>query len=692
MTLPALVIFNMLQKLPGGLNPLPQPEPTRPKPKRPPLAEPAPSFSLFGNCKANTPSEALTLSALVSGVRDGVWRADVAPCRAILKKEGADAYKKSRGAVPAVTLSACVKHRRTGTTPEQRGAVHSGLLQIDIDATDHPGRSVEDIRATVEAAPFIAACFVSLSGQGVKGVARVPASIAQHGASWLAAAEYFKERGLTVDPSTKDLCRLCFVSFDPEVFTRPDAAEIVPLEVPVSERATGGGASGGTEDPVHVHRVLERLAEKIGPYQNRLTWIHIVGSTVDAVGPDDAGEIVDQYFPPAEEWHDRAGDVAPPLTGTWLSLRKYGIDPEDHTKALPYLEPGDDEAHREANESEFDPFPITLAGDMEGTAEALDFVEGMLTEGGASVVYGPSNCGKSFWVLDLSASIATATPFRGNIEVDRGAVIYVALEGSHGARNRIEALKRAGRLPAGAPLFLCFAPVSLLKRKHAAKLAASVRLAAEKSGMPCRLVILDTLARAMAGGDENRGQDMGAAVKTMDAIRAATGAHVLLVHHCGKNEALGARGHSSLRAAVDTEIEISRPEGQLVSTVLVTKQRDLSPGEPMPFSLKVVTLGIGRRGKPITSCVVHHEDTTMASKPGKAGRKAICTAEDMLQFLPAASVREWQEKVEEETGLKSSGFYANKKGLEDSKRIRRENSPKRILRNDPADSLPDITE
>ena len=82
----------------------------------------------------------------------------------------------------------------------------------------------------------------------------------------------------------------------------------------------------------------------------------------------------------------------------------------------------------------------------------------------------------------------------------------------------------------------------------------------------------------------------------LSGIRAATGAHVLLVHHCGKDEARGARGHSSLRAAVDTEIEISRPEGETISTVRATKQRDLSPGEAMPFSLKQVTLGTDRRG------------------------------------------------------------------------------------------------
>jgi hypothetical protein len=177
--------------------------------------------------------------------------------------------------------------------------------------------------------------------------------------------------------------------------------------------------------------------------------------------------------------------------------------------------------------------------------------------------------------------------------------------------------------------------------------------------MPCRLVILDTLARAMGGGDENKGQDMGTAVASMDSVRLATGAHVLLVHHCGKNEALGARGHSSLRAAVDTEIEISRADGENISTVRVTKQRDMPTGDPMPFSLESVMLGLDRRGKPITSCVVRHEDAIMASLPGKSGRKVEVQPERLLDLLPQPSTTAWQKRADDEMGVSKSTFYRN---------------------------------
>jgi hypothetical protein len=328
------------------------------------------------------------------------------------------------------------------------------------------------------------------------------------------------------------------------------------------------------------------------------------------------------------------------------------------SKALP---PSSDDS---GDRPPVEPFPITRSDAVEGASETLDFVEGLLTEGGASVVYGPSNCGKSFWSFDLASCVATGRDFRDELEVDQGAVVYVALEGKHGTRNRVEAMRRENRLPDGAPFYLCFSPVSLLEPGHSKQLAESVKAAADQSNLPCRLVVIDTLARAMAGGDENGGRDMTRAVESMDAVRAATGAHVLLVHHCGKDEAKGARGHSSLRAAVDTEIELFRPEGEKITTVRVTKQRDLESGEPMPFSLKVIELGFNRRGKPITSCIVHHEDSMMAATKGKAGRKKTYNAEQLLSHLPAARVKDWQERVKEETGMSAGLFYELKAELE----------------------------
>src|SRR5690606_23284637 len=108
---------------------------------------------------------------------------------------------------------------------------------------------------------------------------------------------------------------------------------------------------------------------------------------------------------------------------------------------------------------------------------------------------------------------------------------------------------------------------------------------AEKTGLPPGIIVVDTLARAIAGGDDNSSVDMGVFVNNCGAVQEATGATVLIVHHSGKDAAKGARGHSSLQAATDTEIEIKD------EALTVTKQRDMGKDESFKFKLRVVEIG-----------------------------------------------------------------------------------------------------
>jgi hypothetical protein len=116
------------------------------------------------------------------------------------------------------------------------------------------------------------------------------------------------------------------------------------------------------------------------------------------------------------------------------------------------------------------------------------------------------------------------------------------------------------------------------------------------------LIIIDTLSRAMSGGDESSPKDMSAFVKNCDTIKEETGAHVLIIHHSGKDQSKSARGHSALRAAVDTEIEITN-KNSVISAEIV-KQRDGATNEAFHFELKQIYLGQDEDGDKITSCVL----------------------------------------------------------------------------------------
>jgi len=268
--------------------------------------------------------------------------------------------------------------------------------------------------------------------------------------------------------------------------------------------------------------------------------------------------------------------------------------------------------------------PFFWFSDAAPDLDANDFVEGMLTSGSMSVVYGPSNCGKTFFILDMALHVAWGRPWRGR-EVDQGAIVYLSLEGSQGIRNRLTAFRRHHELDNEQLPFVAMPkPINLLNdNADVVAVIELVRHVEWQTKQPVRMVIVDTLSRAMAGGNENSPEDMTALIGNVDRIRDTTGSHVCIVHHSGKDDAKGARGHSSLRAATDTEIEIKRDPELTFSSVRIAKQRDLEAADPFGFTLHCVPLGVNRRGKDVTSCVVLESDQAVivGRDPGKLSAK-----------------------------------------------------------------------
>lgn len=223
---------------------------------------------------------------------------------------------------------------------------------------------------------------------------------------------------------------------------------------------------------------------------------------------------------------------------------------------------------------------------------ARPLIKGLLDQGAMTVLYGESNAGKTFVAMDLAYHIARGDAWSG-MRAAKFPVLYVAAEGGLGARKRAVALSMRRGACDGFSFLLH--PINLLHPDADLQpLIASI----EATGLDYGLIVIDTLSRVMAGGDENGPGDMGAMVRHLDKLRNATKAHIMVVHHSGKDRAKGARGHSLLRAATDTEIEVANRE------ISVTKQRDLDGSFTRGFLLDVVTLGIDEDGDTITSCVV----------------------------------------------------------------------------------------
>jgi hypothetical protein len=210
-------------------------------------------------------------------------------------------------------------------------------------------------------------------------------------------------------------------------------------------------------------------------------------------------------------------------------------------------------------------------------------------------VYGAPKSGKTFFVLDLAMAVARGVAWRGH-RVKQGRVVYICAEGSGGFRDRIRAYQSVHgaegldmRVIAGAPSFL--------SADNIREVVKSVRAAGGAA-----LVVVDTLARVIPGGDENSAEDMGLAIRHCQVIHKHTGALVLLVHHSGKDATKGMRGSSALLGAVDVEIEVAK--GRDARAAQITNAKDGTEGEIFGFTLQSVPVGVDEDGDTVTSCTV----------------------------------------------------------------------------------------
>jgi putative DNA primase/helicase len=215
---------------------------------------------------------------------------------------------------------------------------------------------------------------------------------------------------------------------------------------------------------------------------------------------------------------------------------------------------------------------------------------------GVMAIYGPSGCGKSFLTIDLTAALAEEGEWFGHRVKKSCRVVYLALEGAEGIRQRVEAWEKFHERAFPANVKFVFDAFHINDRNNVLHLSAAIDSAGGADA-----IVLDTLNRAAPDSDENSSRDMGMSLEGCKELQSMTGALVMLVSHTGKDTTKGLRGHSSLFAALDAAIEVSRTADS--REWCVAKSKDGADGAVHRFRLEVVDLG-EEDGEPITSCAV----------------------------------------------------------------------------------------
>lgn len=240
-------------------------------------------------------------------------------------------------------------------------------------------------------------------------------------------------------------------------------------------------------------------------------------------------------------------------------------------------EPSDDAARD-------DLFEVLSIADIKRLPDADWIVHEAIPRHGLGFVYGAPGSYKSFVCYDLALSLA----YRKETWLERaikhnGSVLYLASEGSQGAKNRITAWQMANGVEADDGAFrLIRTSISFMNPEDIDKLERTVAAVVAASG-PVDTVFVDTVSRVLPGADENLQKDMTLFVAACDRLRERFGATVIGVHHTNKNGDM--RGSTVFLGQGDFIMRLDKDEDGKGGVLTCEKEKDAEDGWKVAFGV-----------------------------------------------------------------------------------------------------------
>lgn len=134
---------------------------------------------------------------------------------ALAKTDDKELQQRLKKTLPAILFSG---------TFTQRNAVsildHSGLICLDFDKFDTP-EQMNQYRTTFIEDKYTFSCFVSPRGNGLKVIVKIPQDVPNHKRYFEALNKYYNNPYF--DTSCSDICRICFESYDPNIYINQDS-------------------------------------------------------------------------------------------------------------------------------------------------------------------------------------------------------------------------------------------------------------------------------------------------------------------------------------------------------------------------------------------------------------------------------------------------------------------------------------
>ncbi|MDO3695695.1 BT4734/BF3469 family protein [Wenyingzhuangia sp. chi5] len=148
----------------------------------------------------------------LNDIKEGKYKSIIEKCRFFTKNNDYDSYKSLKISLPIVTFCGTFK----GGRKLDNLKIYNSIMILDID---HIGSNINEIKNKLITDKYIYSVWLSPSNEGVKALVKIDSNPEEHKLSFNSLKEYFKTKyNIELDKSGSDVTRLCFVSWDKDLY------------------------------------------------------------------------------------------------------------------------------------------------------------------------------------------------------------------------------------------------------------------------------------------------------------------------------------------------------------------------------------------------------------------------------------------------------------------------------------------
>jgi hypothetical protein len=183
-----------------------------------------------------------TIPAILEEIKTGKYKPGIIYLRKSLAENKIEAYNKAKKSLPAFTPSG----KFVGGRKMEYLENYSNCIILDIDKLNK--EQLQNAKNIAAQSEFTYACFISPSGNGLKILVKINSDKAKHKEAFLLVQAYYEDiLKLEIDKSGKDITRLCFYSWDENLYLNENATTFV---ITIDNQSTSSRAQSRDEMPL----------------------------------------------------------------------------------------------------------------------------------------------------------------------------------------------------------------------------------------------------------------------------------------------------------------------------------------------------------------------------------------------------------------------------------------------------------